>query len=217
MQQSINVRTTKYTCTEIDDMWNSIGEFLRLSNIDNVYIYGRYSFLCNIALTEEQYIMKRDDCILFENFMNYFDRVISVHFYQILDPQGRIIINPLRIRENGLDNTNPFRPRNALYMSITVRNYNGPEVPDDFENEEYTKEYYFMRNGYGIYVSSRGFGTPQNMQLIPMVQTKNMSNEEINDIIRSSFDEDFSEDDNESDGNEISINRSTDNSHVPLM
>ena len=201
-------------------MWNAIGEFLRIWNQNNVYIYGKYSYLAEIPDTSKLYIMKRNDCILLENSDYYFDQVISVHCYQLLDVHNRVIQNPLRIRGISSDNTDPFEPRKAIYMSITTRNYTGPEIPDDFENEEYTKEYYFMRNGYGIFTSETGFGSPQNMQLIVTTKAKNISDEEMTELIRMAYVDDFSEEDDESDEDEISItsNRSgyPDNSHVPL-
>lgn len=224
MQTPVQVPTRKYNYTETNAMWNAIGNFLRLWNGDNVYMYGKYSFLCELPQTSKFYIMKRNDHIVFENFLYYFDQIVSVHFYQLLDTQGRAIQNPLRIRGNDTDNTNPFEPRKALYMSITVRNYTGPEVPEDYENQQYIHEYYFMRNGYGIYVSNTGFSSPQNMQLIVTTQTRNINDEDMTEIIRSSYDEDLSEEDDdedESNEDEISItsNRSNypDNSNIPLM
>lgn len=229
----------KYNCTNVNRMWKGIGDFLKLYSRDNVYVYGKYSYLGELPITMKLYIMKRDNSILFENFGFYFEQITSVHFYQLIDQQGRAIQNPLRIRGFNFHNTDPFEPSKALYMSIKVRNYTGPEVPDDFDNEEYTKEYYFMKTTYGIFVSDTGFSLPQNMHLITTTQTKNLSNEEIIEVIRSTFDEDFSEDDDDSDSDdgengddnsneddddsseeeiEVSLNHSNhvDNSHVPL-
>lgn len=204
----------QYNYTEINTMWNAIGDFLRIAKDNNVYIYGRYSYLCELPQTTELYILKRNDCILFENSNFYFDQIVGVHCYQMLDMHGRVIQNPLRIITES-DNMNPFVPRKALYMSVTVRNYRGPEVPEDFENEQYTHEYYFMKTTYGIFVSSNGFGSPQNMQLISLTKTRDMNDEEMTDLIRSTYDEDFSEDDNDI---SISMNRSNDdNSHIPMM
>ena len=132
MQEIIQVQSRKYDYTELNTMWNAIGNFLKLWNEDNVYIYGKYSFLCELPETTKLYIIKRNNHILFENFWFYFEQVISVHCYQLINMQGRVIQNPLRIPGNDLDNTNPFEPRKALYMSIKVKNYTGPEVPDDF-------------------------------------------------------------------------------------
>lgn len=218
----------KYDYTEFNAMWNAIGNFLKLWNGDNVYIYGKYSYLGELPETIKLYILKRNNHILFENFGFYFEQIISVHCYQLLDTQGRVIQNPLRIRGVNEHNTNPFEPRKALYMSITVRNYTGPEIPDNFDNEEYTREYYFMKTIYGIFVSDRGFSLAQNMHLIPTTQTKNLSQDEMTQLIRSTFDEDFSEDEDGDDSNDddsseeeikISLNRSNhiDNSNVPLM
>lgn len=204
----------QYNYNEINTMWNAIGDFLRIAKDNNVYIYGRYSYLCELPQTTELYILKRNDCILFENSNFYFDQIVGVHCYQMLDMQGRVIQNPLRIITES-DNMDPFVPRKALYMSVTVRNYRGPEVPEDFENEQYTHEYYFMKTSYGIFVSNNGFGSPQNMQLISLTKTKDMNDEEMIDLIRSTYDEDFSEDDNDI---SISMNRSNDdNSHIPMM
>ena len=224
MQAPIQVQARRYDYTEMNAMWNAIGNFLKLWNEDNVYIYGKYSYLCEIADTSKLYIMKRNDRIFFENYWYYYDEIVSVHCYQLIDMQGRVIANPLKIRGNDSDNTNPFEPRKALYMSITVRNYTGPEVPNDFENPDYTHEYYFMKNGYGIFTSTTGFGLPQNMHLITTVQTRNFSEEDITEIVRSSYDEDLSDDEDESGENENSISNSISNSlkdsdlsHVPLM
>lgn len=213
MQTTTQVQTRKYDYTETNAMWNAIGNFLRLWNEDNVYVYGKYSFLCELPETTKLYIIKRNNHILFENFWFYFEQIISVHCYQLIDMQGKVIANPLRIRGNDSDNTNPFEPRKALYMSIKVRNYTGPEVPDHFENEEYIKEYYFMRNAYGIFISGTGFDLPQNMHLITITHTKNMSNEEMTQLIESTYEED----DEDDESNEISLNHSNDNSNIPLM
>lgn len=209
----------KYNYTETEAMWKAIGDFLRLSSNDNVYVYGKYSFLLEMPETTKLYILKKNNHILFENFWFYFEEVISVHCYQLVDTQGRVIRNPLRIQGNEDDNTDPFKPRKALYMSITVRNYNGPEIPDDFENEEYTKEYYFMRNAYGMFIGDTGFTLPQNMHLIALTQTKDMSGEEMTQLIQSAYVDDFSEDEDGDDEISITSNRSNrnDNSHVPLM
>lgn len=215
MQRQIRAR--RYDYTETDAMWNVIGEFLRLSSQDNAYIYGKYSYALEMPDTAEHYILKRNNHIIFENFWFYFEQVTSVHLHQLVDAQGRVIRNPLRIDLTESDNTDPFGPRKALYMSVTVSNYNGPEIPDeDKEDEQYTKEYYFMKTAYGIFVSDTGFGAAQNMHLIPTTETRDMSDEEMVQLIRSAYVDDFSEE--ESDENEISIsNRSNDNSHVPLM
>lgn len=215
MQAPAQVQTRKYDYTELNAMWNAIGNFLRLSSDDNVYIYGKYSYPLEMPETTKLYILKRNNHILFENFWFYFEQITSVHCYQLLDAQGRVIQNPLGIDLTVSNNTNPFGPKKALYMSITVRNYNGPEVPDDFENEEYTKEYYFMKTAYGIFVSDNGFSAAQNMHLISLTQTKDMSDEKMTQLIRSAYDEDDDEDSDES--NEVTLNRSNDNSHVPLM
>lgn len=215
MQRQIRAR--RYDYTETDAMWNVIGEFLRLSSQDNAYIYGKYSYALEMPDTAEHYILKRNNHIIFENFWFYFEQVTSVHLHQLVDAQGRPIRNPLRIDLTESDNTDPFGSRKALYMSVTVSNYNGPEIPDeDREDEQYTKEYYFMKTAYGIFVSDTGFGAAQDMHLIPTTETRDMSDEEMVQLIRSAYVDDFSEE--ESDENEISIsNRSNDNSHIPLM
>lgn len=205
----------QYNYNELNAMWSAIGDFLKIAKDNNVYIYGRYSYLCELPHTTESYILKRNDCILFENSDFFFDQIVGVHCYQLLDMQGRAIQNPLRVLTDS-DNSDPFNPRKALYMSVTVRNYRGPEVPQDFENEQYTHEYYFMKTPYGIFIGDRGFGSPQNMQLISLTKTKDMNNEEMTDLIRSTYDEDFSEDEDDNDIS-ISMNRSNDNSHVPMM
>ena len=217
MQTQIRLR--RYDYTETNAMWHVLGEFLRLADEDNVYIIGKYSYPLEMPETNELYILKKNNQILFENFWFYFEQVTSVHLHQMLDMQGRVIQNPLRIDLTDSDNTDPFGPRKALYMTVTVRNYTGPEIPDDEENEEYTKEYYFMKTAYGIFISERGFSMAQNMHLIPTTATKVMSDEEMSNLIRSAYVDDFSEED-ESNENEISVtsNRSNrDNSHVPLM
>lgn len=202
----------QYNYNELNAMWRAIGDFLRIAKDNNVYIYGRYSYLCELPQTTELYVLKRNDCILFENSKFYFDQIIGVHCYQLLDMHGSVVQNPLRVLTDS-DNSDPFNPRKALFMSVTVRNYTGPEVPEDFENEQYTHEYYFMKTSYGIFVSSRGFSSPQSMQLITLTKTRDMDNEEMTDLIRSTYDDEFSED---GDDISISMNRSNDNSHVPL-
>ena len=206
-----------YNYNETRAMWNTIGEFLKLSSDDNVYVYGKYSYLNEIPETTKLHILRRNNTILFETFWNYFEEVVSVHCYQLINAQGRAVQNPLRIVTES-DNTDPFGPRKALYMSITVRNYNGPEVPEDFENEEYTKEYYFMRNAYGVLVGDTGFGSPQNMSLIVSTRTNDMSNEEMTQLVQSAYADDFSEDDSESDEDDIYSNRSNraNNSRISL-
>lgn len=172
------------TFTEVKQMWNMIGTYLKLCTLDNTFYYSIYSYSCGIPESSKYAIYRKSDKIICENEDWFVDQVVEVKLLEKLDQS----LNPQKVpgvsslvnhptRSVNLPNTFSFKPTDAHYMTIKVRS----DSTQNGQIEYHT--YYFVRNDRGVYMNTEGFNRFDRMKLIVSVETEILSEEEIDQII----------------------------------